>query len=522
MNKASAGIKVGLTALLIALLAFFAFKFVSKGLGGGGGYQVWALFHDATGLVDKSQVQVAGLNIGEISDRRLQGQLARITIRIKPEVKLWSNATVFKKSASLLGQYYLEIDPGTPESPEPLTGKIITNYILKDGDQIKNVVEAITVSDILVQVNETLPVLRQILLDIQKLTQGPVREIAESVKHGVDVNSAAAERLLGHLDQIALDVRGMTAGKPSKDLEKTLSNMKDITESVKQLVGSPEGQVAQTGDAIRKNLDKVSIAIDNLNHTMANVAQMSDKVNSGQGTVGRLLNDDTIANNVEQITEDVRGFVGGITRLQTLVGLRSEYNILANSLKTYVAVQLQSRPDKFFLIELIDDPRGSRSVSQTFTTTDDPSKPQTTNTTTITTSDKFRFSFQIAKKLFLLGGRFNITGRFGIKESTGGIGMDLEIPLSLTSGWFRTLEFKTDLFDFRSNTYPRLKILASMEFFKHIWLVGGVDDILNERGPEPGGLTGRDYFFGIQLTFNDDDLRSLLTIGGAALFSSGR
>jgi phospholipid/cholesterol/gamma-HCH transport system substrate-binding protein len=248
----------------------------------------------------------------------------------------------------------------------------------------------------------------------------------------------------------------------------------------------------------------VSVAIDNLNHTMANVAQMSDKVNSGQGTVGRLLNDDTIANNVEQITEDVRGFVGGITRLQTLVGLRSEYNILANSLKTYVSVQLQSRPDKFFLIELIDDPRGSRSVAQTFTTTDDPSKPQTTNTTTITTSDKFRFTFQIAKKLFLLGGRFNITGRFGIKESTGGIGMDLEVPLALASGWFRTLEFKVDLFDFRSNTYPRLKILASLEFFKHIWIVGGVDDIINERGPEPGGVTGRDYFFGVQLTFNDD------------------
>src|SRR4051812_34449969 len=98
MNNTSAAVKVGVTVLLIVLLSFFAFKFVSKGIGGGGGYQVWALFHDATGLVDKSQVQVAGLNIGEITDRRLEGPLARITIRIRSEVKLWSNATVFKKS----------------------------------------------------------------------------------------------------------------------------------------------------------------------------------------------------------------------------------------------------------------------------------------------------------------------------------------------------------------------------------------------------------------------------------------
>ena len=522
MRSTGAAIKVGLTALAIALLSFIAFKFVSKGLSGAGGYHVWALFHDATGLVDKSQVQVAGLNIGEISDRRLDGSLARVTIKIKPDVMLWSNASIFKKAASLLGQYYLEIDPGTPESPEPLTGKIVQNHLLHDGDQIKNVVEAVTITDILVQVNETLPVLRQILLDIQQLTRGPVRQIAESVKEGVDKNSAAAQQLLKHLDDIAVDVRGLTAGKPNEDLRKTLANMREITEGVKSLVGTGEGQVNQTGEKIRTNLDKISTAIDSLNHTMANVAQISDRVNEGKGTVGRLLNDDTIANNVEQITTDVGSFVSGITRLQTLVGLRSEYNVIANSLKTYVSVQLQSRPDKFFLIELIDDPRGSRSTTTTFTTTDDPSKPQTTNTTTITTQDKFRFTFQIAKRLFLAGGRFNLTGRFGIKESTGGIGIDAEIPLALASGWLRTLTISADLFDFRANTYPRLKVLAALEFFRHIWIVGGVDDIINDRGSQAGALTGRDYFFGAQLTFNDDDLRALLTIGGAALIGAAR
>ena len=57
---------------------------------------------------------------------------------------------------------------------------------------------------------------------------------------------------------------------------------------------------------------------------------------NGEGTVGRLLNDETIANNVEQITEDAGGFIRSITRLQTLIGLRSEYNVIANTLKTYV------------------------------------------------------------------------------------------------------------------------------------------------------------------------------------------
>ncbi len=522
MRGTGAAIKVGITALIIALLGFFSFKFVSKGVGGAQGYRAWALFHDATGLVDKSRVQIAGLHVGEITERRLQDGLARITLRIKPEIELWSNATIFKKSSSLLGEYYLEIDPGThysPDTSEP--GKTIENKRIVDGDQIVNVVEAVTTTDILVQVQETLPVLRAILTDVQKITQGPLQQIAKSVQQGVDRNSAAAEQLLSHMDQIALDVRGITGGPSNGDIRKSISNIRDITEGVRSLVGKGEGEVTSTGDKLRQNLDKIGIAIDNLNRTLDNVAEVSGKVRGGEGTVGRLLNDDTIANNVEQITEDAGSFLRSITRLQTLVGLRSEYNIFGNSLKTYVSIQLQSRPDKYYLIELIDDPRGLRTDQTTFTTTDDPSKPQTVKTDTITNSDKFRFSFQLAKRLFLLDGRVILTGRFGIKESTGGIGGDIEVPLSLASNWMKTLEIKIDLFDFRTNTYPRLKALAALEFYKHIWIVGGVDDALNgSREAGSSAFTGRDYFVGAQLTFNDEDLRALLTVGGAALLLS--
>ncbi len=520
MKGGAAAVRVGATVLITLFLAFVGFRFVAKGIHGSAGYRVFALFHDATGLVDKSRVQIAGLNIGEIAARSLEGSTAKVTLRIGPDVVLWSNATVFKKTASLLGEFYLEIDPGTEEAPDPLTGKIVKNDQLKDGDQIKNVVEAVTTTDVLVQVNETLPVLRDILKDVRKVTQGPLQDIASSVKTGVDRNSEAAERLLNHVDQIALDIRGITGGPSNGDIKASITNIREITEGVKSLVGKGEGEISSTGDKLRTNLDKIGIAIDNLNKTLENTASVTDKVRKGEGTVGRLLNDDTIANNVEQITSDAGSFIRSLTRLQTLVGLRSEYNVLANTLKTYVAVELQSRPDRSFLIELVDDPRGLRRTQRTFTTTDDPTKPQTVNTETVTVSDQFRFTFQLSKRLFLLNGRFVLTGRFGIKESTGGIGGDIDVPISLASNWARTLSIKLDLFDFRTNTYPRLKVLAAFEFFRHLWVVGGIDDAFNSRGPGAGGFTGRDYFFGVQLTFNDDDLRSLLTIGGAAILGS--
>lgn len=515
MKSLSAALKVGLTTLLIAVLSFMAFRFVQKGVGGPRGPVVWALFRDATGLVDKSRVQVAGLTIGDIMERRLQGNYARVSIRLRPDAELWSNAVIYKKSASLLGEFYLEIDPGTPESPDPLSGQITKNQKLRDGDQVINVVEAITTSDILYQVNETLPVVRDILRDVQRLTQGPLQDIAKEVKDGVTKNSDAMARLLDHVDKVALDVRGITAGPPRKDIEVSLHNIREITDSIKELVGSGKGEVEQTGSKLRQNLDSLSAAVESLNRTLANVEEVTDGVKKGKGTVGRLLVDDTIAQNVEQVTTDAADFVRTLGQLQTIVGLRAEYHILSNEVKNVVELRLQTRPDKYYQIELVDDPRPTRTVMRNYVTTDDPSRPLSTMTETVSIVRQFKVSFQFAKRIFLDPKWMILTLRYGIKESTGGIGLDMDM-------FKERLNIKVDLFDFRTNLLPRMRIATALQFYRNMFVLAGVEDILNDRAPGGFGATGRDYYVGAQLLFNDEDLKALLAVGGGAVAGAAR
>src|SRR5439155_22837530 len=127
---------------------------------------------------------------------------------------------------------------------------------------------------------------------------------AESVREGVDKNSQAAETLLKHLDEVALNVKGITGGQANDDLRKSLANIRDITDGVRSLVGKGGNELDETGQKVRTTLDKISFAIDSLNKTLLNTQQLSEKVSRGECTVGRLLNEDTIANNVEQITTD--------------------------------------------------------------------------------------------------------------------------------------------------------------------------------------------------------------------------
>ena len=63
-------------------------------------------------------------------------------------------------------------------------------------------------------------------------------------------------------------------------------------------------------------------------------------------------------------------------------------------------------------------------------------------------------------------------------------------------------ELRQDLFGFGEQISPRWRVALAYEFVRKLWLLGGVDDILN--------ADRRDYFVGLQLRFNDKDLKTVL------------
>ena len=505
MRRSWASITVGLLVLIVGVISYTLIRSVNEHAGGNEGYTVWAVFHDASGLFEKSRVQTAGISVGQIEKRGLYENTARakIVVRMQPGIKLYKNAVVTKKSASLLGEYYLEIDPGT-EWAEVDKQKVKMD-LLKDGDQIINVVEPVAFGDMMASIGTLIPVIREILVDVRTLTSGPISDIANNVNELIERNSVVLDRLLNRVDHIAANVEGVTSAE-ADDVKQSLKNIREITESIKSLVGTTHEQIAGTGEGAQKSIAKLQSTIENLDKTMRHMETVTDRLEKGEGTAGRLLADDTIARNVEEITEDAGGFVRSITRLQTIVGLRSEYNFLTNSFKNYLSVQLMPRPDKFYLIELVEDPRGYRTKTVTVTNS---TATGTQSETKISLTEQLRFTLQFGKRVGL-SPNTAIGGRFGIKESTGGVGGDLYL--------FRDrLLLSVDVFDAKTNTYPRIKTTLFYAIWqRNLFLVGGADDIANYTRARGVGGALFDYFAGFQLTFNDEDLRSLLLFGGGA------
>jgi phospholipid/cholesterol/gamma-HCH transport system substrate-binding protein len=520
----SAGVKVGVLFLLASIAIYVVWKNLSSNPAGDNSYTMWAKFRDASGLPVGSKVVVAGLPVGEISSLSIEGRYARVNFKVRKDVAVWGSSVVFKKSTSLLGDYYLEIDPGTEVAQGP-DGTEQHYERLGEGDQVPRVVESTSVDTLLRRIDETLPDVNAVLAsvkdlseDMRRIVNGPIASIATNVDGLVQKESktvddilAKADRSMDRIDQITKDVRAIT-GDADQRVDKILDNLDDATAEAKTLMTVARAEVEATGGKVREKLDMVDEVI-------AHTESISEKIDEDKGTLGRLVNDPTIADNVEEITDDAKGFLGTLFGLQTYVGLRSEYNYRARAARHYVSIELQTRPDKFYLIELERGPRGNYPEVTLEYDPNGPNPDAWVRKSVI--RDTTRFTFQFGKRFGWL------TLRYGIKENTGGVGVDADVKW-----WDRNIHVSLDGFDATFDQLPRLKLAAAVEVLHHIYVLGGVDEILNE----PDELTiqtgmddvpiqfnefkfGRDVFFGAMLKFNDKDLAALLAIGGSALSS---
>ena len=155
---------------------------------------------------------------------------------------------------------------------------------------------------------------------------------------------------------------------------------------------------------------------------------MLDKVNEGKSPAGKLLVDEQLGRKVGTAVEGVSDYVDRLTKLQVQLQLRSEWLLNQTvseggwARRSTSGVRLLPRPDKYYLIEVVSDPRGVNTQTTETITTQPPgsnvehhARPRGLN------EEKVSFSFQLAKR------HGPLTFRAGLIEGSGGVGSDLQL-----------------------------------------------------------------------------------------------
>ena len=483
MNTAA---KVGAFFLVVLVLAaLLIWRIEEIRVGRGRPQKITAVFKDVAGLDEKSTVRVAGVRVGKVGRIRVDPQSgnALVELDIDPGVELREGAASQIANLGLLGEKYVELYPGPAGGPPLKEGTVLKGETPVGFDEITKLAR-----DIEVQIKE-------ISTNLNQSLGGPQGE----------------ERLRTIVDNVKIitdDLRILVSTNKG-NVDATLANMKEFSATMARLVDRVDRLVESNSQNVTEGIANIRDISKKLEATADNLNQITGKIESGQGTIGKLVQSEETHENLNDALKGVKEGVGRLT--QTLdrvekthfdMGFRAEYLATNQSTsgtwggKGYFTLDIQP-PDspRFYRLELSTQPRGRRvDTSNIFEITfpDGHTEVFTVNRT------EFRDELAISA---MVGWKWNgFTLRGGLIESRGGGGIDFATLRN-------RLRFSADMWDFNrgpSDFAPHAKISTRYYFSPSVYVTGGWDDFLNKSRHSDS------IFFGAGLRWTDDDIKYLL------------
>lgn len=469
MIKLTAEAKVGLLVLAGSMILLYMTFAVGKyEFGEKKGYIITAEFDSVAGLDAKAAVRMAGVRIGAVEKVELVGSRARLTLRINPDVKISRGSEAVIKTMGLLGEKYVEIIPfersfenmhrrgHSPGNPDE------TSY-LKEGERIE---VSVSPSDVDRLINQ----LSAISDDIKQVTAS-LRQVF------------GTERGTRSMEDILADLRGMMSN--IREFSYTLrSDGGELVMRLNELAASLNQMVDNNKDNIKVTLENVREASRSAELALSSIENITRRIERGEGTLGRLVNDDSMYNNIDSAARGISDYTSRLERMKTIVGFRSEY--MFPDAKSYFTLELKPRMDKYYIVEVASDPYAKYTRSESVLN-------GTTTTVVENYNDRLRFSVMFAKRWG------NLAVRMGLIESKGGVGADY-------FAWDDRLKLSMDAFNFNStepgNKNAHLKASVNYSISRVVFMNAGYDNFLNSERAN--------MFVGLGVRFDDDDLKYLL------------
>ncbi|MBN1871055.1 MAG: MCE family protein [Candidatus Omnitrophica bacterium] len=92
------------------------------------GYEVKVLFSIVAGVQENAPVRLAGVEIGKVQNIQLvynEGTMVQVTLWLNENAKLRQDSTAFITALGLMGEKYIEVTAGSPDSPFLSPGDVI-------------------------------------------------------------------------------------------------------------------------------------------------------------------------------------------------------------------------------------------------------------------------------------------------------------------------------------------------------------------------------------------------------------
>ncbi|MBT4337015.1 MAG: MCE family protein [Bacteroidetes bacterium] len=282
--KVSDETKVGIFAVFALAILFFGFSFMKGKDVFSSNFTYYALYDDILGLQVSNPIVLNGHRIGKVYDIRLQKENENrvlIVLSIKGGLDLPIGTKARIVDLDILGQKAVELVLGESnqyhESKDTIIGETSSGLI---GEMLAPYIE---------KLNES------------------IEEIKQSWG---DTNAIDIKGSMSNLTLAIADIKQVTGELKASNLAGRLSNILAHVESITKSLKENEDNI----NAILANLNSVSDSlsaanikgtIDESYAVLKQIDDISTKINQGEGSLGLLVNDNQLYDNLKKTSENL-------------------------------------------------------------------------------------------------------------------------------------------------------------------------------------------------------------------------
>ena len=295
--------KLGMVFLLAIIIFVWGLFYLKEWRVTGDTYLVDVRLSSAVGVKSSDPILVGGVRIGKVEAVTLDDMSPIVTLRVDEPFEIPEDSQVEVISRSVMGEKSINIRKG------------VSTVMVPPGGTIEGTA-APGISDMFTQVDSVTVNMRNLLKNANILLD-PERD--KSIKSS-----------LAGLHDLTIELRE-TLKRESGQINRVVANMDSLVSNVSDLSETERSKVSGTLDNLESTSGRLSAMMDELQSTSTALNNILNRIDRGEGTMGKLLQDD-------RLYEDAVRVAGKMDQLVT-------------SLDELV-VDLKSNPGRYVTVEI--------------------------------------------------------------------------------------------------------------------------------------------------------------------------
>lgn len=277
-------LKIGVFVVTVLVASFFLINYLRGEDIFNKEMEVTSRYDTVEGLVASAPVYIKGYKAGKVSEVAYDAEKEDfvVTCSISKEFRIPSDSKMTIYSVDIMGGKGIRIDLGSSDTPAEDGSMLVPAF---EAGLMDGLAEGI--APLLEKVNSTMD-------SLAVSVSGVNRMLSEENQKNISSTLAHLDRTMANLNALSASVQGK-----SGEIESVIDNMSGLSAKL----GHIASQVDTTLSGVNTFVDTINASdIDGL---LTSVRNLLENINDPDGTVGQLINNDSMYNSVDSLLSDI-------------------------------------------------------------------------------------------------------------------------------------------------------------------------------------------------------------------------